>query len=97
MICGKLSQSNNERVQKASSDVEEDGRLVGILHFLNTEDGTMHLIVDPRKVSYRRSLSNTTELVINGSVTKANPTLVCTQVRNRDATQVCANGGSADD
>ena len=69
MICYKWTHSNIEFVLKTRSDVEEDGRLVGILHFLNTEDGTMHLIVDPGEVSNSRSLSYTAELVIDRSVT----------------------------
>ena len=96
MICYKWTHSNIEKVLETRSDIEEDGRLVGILHFLNTEDGAMHLIVDPREVSNSRSLSNTAELIIDRSVAKANPALISTQVRNRDATQVSANGGSAD-
>ena len=69
MLCDWWTQSKIERLLKARSDIEEDGRLIGILHFLNTEDGTMHLIVDPGEVSNSRSLSNTAELVINRSVT----------------------------
>ena len=83
-------------MRKARSDVEEDGRLIRILHLFDTEDGTMHLIVDPGEVSNSRSLPHTAELVIDRSVTKAHPALVCTQVRYRDAAQVSANGGSAD-
>lgn len=79
------------------SDVEEDGWLVGVLHFLDTEDWSMDLIVDPWQVSDGWSLSDSTELVVDGTVAKADPTLVGTQVGNGDAAQMCANGGSADD
>ena len=80
---------------KTRSDVEEDGRLVGVLHFLDAENGSVHLIVDPGKVGYCGTLSDTTELVIDGSVAEAHPALVSTQVGHRDATQVSADGRGA--
>ena len=55
----------------------------------------MHLIVDPGKVGDRRTLSDTSELVVDGSVTKADPTLIRTEVRNGNATQVSANSRRA--
>ena len=76
----------------SSSDVKEDGGLVGVLHLLDTEDGSVHLIVDPGQVSDGGALSHTAELVVDGTVTEANPTLVGTQVGHRDATQMRANG-----
>ena len=80
----------------ADSDVEEDGGLVGVLHFLDAEDGSVDLIVDPGKVGYCGTLSDTTKLVIDGSVAEADPALVSTEIRHRDATQVSADGRSAD-
>ena len=55
----------------------------------------MHLIVDPRKVGYSGSLSDTAELVVDGSVAEADPALVSTEIRHRNATQVSADSGSA--
>ena len=79
------------------SDVEEDGRLVRVLHLLDTEHGSMHLIVDPRQVGNGWALSNSAELVVDGTVTQAYPALVGTQVGDGNAAQMCANGGAAHD
>ena len=55
----------------------------------------MHLIVDPWEVGDSRTLPDTSELVVDGSVTEADPTLIRTEVRNRNATQVSADSRSA--
>jgi len=55
----------------------------------------MHLIVDPRKVSNGWALTHSAELVVDGSVAQADPTLVGAQVRHWDATQVRADGRGA--
>ena len=51
----------------------------------------MHLIVDPRKVSNGWALTHSAELVVDGSVAQADPTLIGTEIGDRDATQVSAN------
>ena len=55
----------------------------------------MHLIVNPRQVGDSGSLTNSAELVVDGSVAKADPALVSTEIRHRDAAQVSADSGSA--
>ena len=65
------------------------------MHLLNTEDGAVHLVVDPRKVSDGGTLTDSAELVIDGTVAKADPALVCTKIRNRNATQMSADSRSA--
>ena len=77
------------------SDVEEDGWLVGVLHLFDTEDGAVHLIVNPWQVGNSGSLSHSAELVVHRSVAQAHPALVGTQVGHGDATQVSANGRAA--
>ena len=78
------------------SDVEEDGGLVGELHFFDTEDGSVHLIVNPWQVGDSGALSDSAELVVDGTVTEADPALVGTQVGHGDATQMRADGRAAD-
>ena len=53
----------------------------------------MHLIVDPGKVSNSGTLTDSTELVVDGTVAQAHPALVGADVRSGDAAQVSANGG----
>ena len=55
----------------------------------------MHLVVDPGQVGDGGTLSHTAELVVDGSVAQANPTLVGTEVGHGDATQMGADGGAA--
>ena len=57
----------------------------------------MHLIVDPWEVSNSGALSDSAELVVDGTVAQADPALVGTQVGHGDATQMRADGGAADD
>ena len=78
------------------SDVEEDGGLVRELHFFDTEDGSVHLIVNPWQVGDSGALSDSAELVVDGTVTEADPALVGTQVGHGDATQMRADGRAAD-
>ena len=80
---------------RQQSDVEEDGGLVGVLHLLNTEDGSVHLIVDPGQVSDGGALTHTAELVVDRSVAQAHPALVGAQVGHGDAAQMSANGRAA--
>jgi hypothetical protein len=77
------------------SDVKEDGRLVGELHLLNTEDGSVHLVVDEGQVSDGGSLTDSAELVVHGSVTQADPSLVGSEVGHGNATEMGANGRAA--
>lgn len=83
--------------ERGSSDVEEDGWLVGVLHLLDTEDWAVDLVVNEWQVGGGWSLSDSSELVVHGSVTEADPTLVGSQVWHWDATQVSANGRAAQD
>lgn len=78
-----------------SSNVKENRWFVGENLLLNAENSSVDLVIDERKVHLSGTLSNTTELVINRTVAQANPTLVGTEVRDRDATQMSANGGAA--
>jgi len=57
----------------------------------------MHLIVNPGEVSNSGTLTDSTELVVDGTVTKADPALVSTKIGDGDATQMRANGRAADD
>jgi hypothetical protein len=55
------------------------------------------LVVNVGQVSGGGTLADTAELIINGSVAKANPALVCTEIRHGNATQMGANSGAAQD
>ena len=77
-----------------SSHVQVDFGLVGELHLLNAEDGLVGRVVDVGQVSLGGALSDSTELVIHGTVAKAHPALIGTNVGSGNATQVSANGGS---
>ena len=76
---------------KNISDVHEDGRLVRILHLLDTEDWSVHLIVDPWQVGDGGTLTHSTEFIINGTVAEAYPSLVCAEIGNGNATQMRAD------
>ena len=80
-----------------SSDIEEDGWLVRELLLLNADDWAVHRVVDVWQVSLSWSLSDSTELVVDGSVTKANPSLVGSKIWHWDATQMSANGRAHQD
>ena len=57
----------------------------------------MHLIVDPGQVGDGRSLPDTTELVVDGTVAEAHPALVGTEVGHGDATEMRADSRAAHD
>ena len=78
-----------------NSNIEEDWWLVREHLLLNAEDRSPHLVVDVRQVTSGGTLSDSTELIIHGTVAKAHPSLVSTQVWHRDAAQVSANSGAA--
>ena len=80
-----------------SSDIKEDGWLVRELLLLNAHDWAEHRVVDVRQVSLSWSLSDSSELVIDRSVTKANPSLVGSKIWHWDATQMSANGRAHQD
>jgi hypothetical protein len=73
------------------SDVQENGRFVGEDLLFDTHNWSIHGVIDVGQVVLSRSLSHSTELVIDGTVTEANPTLVSSEIGYRDATQVSAN------
>lgn len=82
------------RQQYTCSHIQVDLGLVGVLHLLNAEDGLEDGVVDVRQVSLGGALSDSTELVIDGTVAKAHPALVGTNVRSGNATEMGANSGS---
>jgi hypothetical protein len=56
----------------------------------------MHLVVDVGEVTGGGSLTNATELIINGTVTEADPSLVGTEVGHGNAAQMSANSRAAE-
>ena len=56
----------------------------------------MHLVVNEWQVSGGWSLTDSAELVVNGSVTQANPSLVGSEIWHWDATQMSANSRAAE-
>jgi len=82
----------NPKKAKPLLGPETDGRLAGVLQLLNTENVVIKGVVDDFQVFKGGSLSDSTKLIIDTSVANANPSLVVTEVRNRNATQVSANG-----
>ena len=85
------------RINKFSSDIEENTGLVGVLHFFDTQDGTVHLVVDPWEVSNSWTLTHSSEFIVDGTVAEADPAFVGTKIRYRDAAKMGANGGAAND
>ena len=79
------------------SDVEEDRWLVRELHLFNAKDWSMHLVVNEWKVSGGWSLTDSSELVVHGTVTEANPSLVSSEIWHWNATQMGANSRAAQD
>jgi hypothetical protein len=63
---------------------------------LNAENGAVHLVVDVGEVTGSGSLTNATELIIDGTVTEADPSLVGTEVRHGNAAQMSANSRAAE-
>ena len=61
---------------RLDSNIKEDARLVGEFLLLDTESSSMSLIVDVRKVTGGGALTDTAELVVDGTVAQADPTLV---------------------
>ena len=82
-------------VLRVISDVESNVWLVREFLLLNAEDWSVHLVIDPWQVGSGWSLTHTTEFVVNGSVAKAHPSLVGTEIGDWDASQVSANGRAA--
>lgn len=79
------------------SYIKEDGGLVGEHLLLDAENRSVNLVVDVGQVGDSRSLSNTAELVVDGSVTEANPSLVGSEIGNGDASQMGADSRAAQD
>jgi hypothetical protein len=59
---------------------------------MNAHDGSVHGVVDVGQVGLGWTLSHSAEFIVDGTVAKANPTLVGTKIGNWDATEMCANG-----
>ena len=66
--------------------------LVGELLLFNANKGTVDGVVDVWQVCLGWTLSDSSELVVHGTVAKAHPSLVGTKIWHWDATQVSANG-----
>jgi len=82
-------------LSKTISNVDKDRGFIRELLLLNAENGSMHLIVNVGKIGGSGALTHTTELIVDGTVTKTHPTLVGTQIRHGNATQMGANGRAA--
>ena len=74
------------------SHIEEDRWLVGELLLLNAHNWAIDGVVDVWQVSLGWSLSDSSELVVDRSVTEANPSLVGSKIWHWDATQMGAHG-----
>lgn len=61
---------------------------------LNADDWSVYRVVDVWQVGLSWTLSDSTEFVVDGSVTKANPSLVGTEIWYGNATQVGADSGA---
>ena len=73
------------------SYVEINGWLVWEDLLLNADDWSVHRVVNVWQVGLCWTLSNSTELIVDGTVTEANPTLVGTEIWNWNATEMGAN------
>jgi len=89
---GILGDSQSQR-----SYVKEHGWLVRELLLLNTNNWAEHGVVDVRQVSLSWSLSDSSELVVDRSMTQANPSFISSKIWDRDATQMSANGRANQD
>jgi hypothetical protein len=78
-----------------TSNVEENAWFVGEHLLFNAKNGAVHLVVDVGKVSSCGALSDTAELVVYGTMAKADPAFVRAQIWHRNAAQVSANSGAA--
>lgn len=79
-------------VLRVSSYVEVDGRLVRVLHFLDTQRGARSDgVVDIRQVGLSWTLSHSAELVVHRAVAEADPSLVGSDVRSWDAAEMSAD------
>lgn len=61
---------------------------------LDAEDWSVHRVVDIWQVSLGWSLSDSSELIVDGSVTQADPSLVGSEIWHWDASQMSANSGA---
>lgn len=75
-----------------SSHIEEDGWLVRELLLLNAHNWAIDGVVDVWQVGLSWSLSDSSELIVDGSVTKANPSLVGSEIWHWNTSQMGANG-----
>jgi hypothetical protein len=73
------------------SHIEENGWLVRELLLLNADNWTEDRVVDVRQVGLSWSLSDSTEFIVDGSVTQANPSFVSSEIWYWNATQMSAN------
>jgi len=79
------------------SNVQEDAWLVGENLLLNAKNRSVHLVVNVRQVTGGGALSHAAEFIVHGTVAKADPALVGTQVWHGNAAQMGANSRAAED
>jgi hypothetical protein len=85
--------SKRDALEKRSH-IEEDGWLVGELLLLNAHNCSEDGVIDEWQVGLSWSLSDSSELIVDGSMAQANPSLVSSKIWNWDASQMGANGGA---
>jgi hypothetical protein len=73
------------------SNVEEDGWFIGEYLLFNAYDWSVDGVIDIGQVVLGWTLSDSTEFVVHGTVTKANPTLVSSEIGYWNTTQMSAN------
>ena len=73
------------------SNIQEDGWFVGEDLLFNADDWSIDGVVDVWQVVLSWSLSDSSELIIDGTVAETNPTLVGSKIGHWDATQMSAN------
>jgi len=61
---------------------------------LNTKSSAMSLVVNVRQVTSSGTLANTSEFIVNRSVTEANPSFVSSQIWNWDTAKMSAYSGN---
>ena len=75
------------------SSPETGWRLSRELQFFDTEQGSIlvNWVIDVWQVFQSGSLSHSSELVVDRSVADANPTIICSEVRNGNTAQMSAD------
>ena len=79
------------------SDIEEDGWLVREDLLLDAHNWSIDGVVDVWQVGLSWTLSHSTELIVHGTVTEANPTLVSSEIWHWNTSKMGANGRADQD